>query len=255
MSSASRRINTNFPTASAPANRSAPVGSARAWPRYVAVLLLLGLIAFGIAWLLGWIQFTTDPRVLEIRLLQENLRQQFVASGGPTTLLQAQEGVRDMELIQEKIKSLPKDLRPEVERNTGGMFQSAMRLRIKAYFGTPPANRPAELDRQINQEELMRKAWEASRAVASTPSGRTASSETSGSPQGSPQGGTGTGSTDNRGGSSRGGTGGGTEETRNKWRKSMIDRTTPEQRAEYVEYRRAMEERRKQLGLPTMGPR
>ena len=44
-----------------------------------------------------------------------------------------------------------------------------------------------------------------------------------------------------------------TEEDRNKWRKSMIDRTTPEQRARYVEYRRAMEERREKRGLPA-GP-
>jgi hypothetical protein len=35
----------------------------------------------------------------------------------------------------------------------------------------------------------------------------------------------------------------------------MIDRTTPEQRARYVEYRRAMEKRREQLGMPSGGPR
>ena len=44
---------------------------------------------------------------------------------------------------------------------------------------------------------------------------------------------------------------GGSEEDRNKWRKSMIDRTTPEQRARYVEYRRVMDERREQRGLPS----
>jgi hypothetical protein len=31
----------------------------------------------------------------------------------------------------------------------------------------------------------------------------------------------------------------------------MIDSTTPEQRSRYVEYRRAMDERREQRGLPS----
>ncbi|NDC54513.1 MAG: hypothetical protein EBZ74_09555, partial [Planctomycetia bacterium] len=48
---------------------------------------------------------------------------------------------------------------------------------------------------------------------------------------------------------------GGTEEDRNRWRKQIIDTTTPEQRAQYVEYRRAMDQRRKELGLPAAGPR
>ena len=35
----------------------------------------------------------------------------------------------------------------------------------------------------------------------------------------------------------------------------MIDRTSPEERARYAEYRRAMEERREKRGLPSGGPR
>jgi hypothetical protein len=38
-----------------------------------------------------------------------------------------------------------------------------MQTRIKAYFSLPADQRQAELDRQIKQEELFRKAWEASR--------------------------------------------------------------------------------------------
>ena len=45
-----------------------------------------------------------------------------------------------------------------------------------------------------------------------------------------------------------GGPRGNTEEDRNRWRKNIIDSTTPEQRAQYTEYRRAMEARREQLG-------
>jgi hypothetical protein len=42
-----------------------------------------------------------------------------------------------------------------------------------------------------------------------------------------------------------------TDESRSNWRKRIIDRTTPEQRARYVEYRRAVEQRRGERGLPS----
>jgi len=45
------------------------------------------------------------------------------------------------------------------------------------------------------------------------------------------------------------------EEDRNRWRKSMVDRTNPEERARYTEWRRVMEERRVERGLPARGPR
>ena len=45
-----------------------------------------------------------------------------------------------------------------------------------------------------------------------------------------------------------------TEEERNKWRKDMIDKTSPEQRSRWTEYIRAMQERREQRGLPPGGP-
>ena len=41
------------------------------------------------------------------------------------------------------------------------------------------------------------------------------------------------------------------EEERNRWRKSMIDRTTPQERARYTEWRRAIDARREQRGLPS----
>jgi hypothetical protein len=124
------------------------------------------------------------------------------------------------------------------------MFRTAMRARIDGYFALPPEKRQAELDRQIKQEEMMRKAFETAGAVAGAFGG----------------GGGGGSSNAAAGGSAPTQQGGGaprsrTEESRNNWRKQMIDRTTPEQRARYVEYRRAMEKRREQLGMPSGGPR
>ena len=217
-------------------------GSSGALLRWGGILVALALLAFLFAWFMGWIRFTTDPRVVEIRKLQEEARQKFVATGGPNTLVEATEAVVAMTQIRQKVESLPKDLRPQVERSGGSMFRTAMRARIDGYFALPPEKRQAELDRQIKQEERMRKAFETAGAVAGAFGGR-------GGPNGAASGGT--AGNQPGGGPPRGGT----EESRNNWRKQMIDSTTPEQRARYVEYRRAMEQRREQLGIPSGGPR
>lgn len=215
---------------------------------------MLTLVAFVIAWLMGWIRFTTDPRVVEIRKMQEEARQKFVATGGPKTLVEATEAVAAMGQIRQKIESLPENLRPQVERSGGGMFRSAMRARIDGYFALPPEKRQAELDRQIKQEEMMRKAFETAGKVAGFFGGGPP-----GGGQGSGQGGSGgqggQGSGQGGGGPRGGPPQGASQDSSNKWRKGIIDSTTPEQRARYVEYRRAMDQRRKELGMPSAGPR
>lgn len=227
-------------------------GGSSAALRWGGVIALLALLAFLIAWLLGWIRFTTDPRVVEIRKLQEEARQKFVATGGPTTLAEATEAVTTMATIRQKVEALPEDLRPQVERGGANMFRSAMRARIDAYFAMPPEKRQAELDRQIRQEEMMQKAFETAGAVMGALGGGGNSGRGAGGQPGTSQQ---AGASQQAGGTPGGGRSGSrTEEDRNRWRKQMIDRTTPEQRARYVEYRRAMDARREQLGLPPRGP-
>lgn len=220
------------------------------WGTWIGVgLALLVALAIG-AWLMGWISFWTDPRVVEIQQMQTEAQKQFTENGGPRTVAEATAAMTTMNTIRAKVEALPPHLRPQVERQGGNMFRNAMRARIDSYFALPPEKRQAEIDRQIDQEEVMRKAFEAGRAVASVfgggqggqggqaggqaggAAGTTASATASAPPAGTP------------GGRS------GSEEDRNRFRKSIIDRTTPEQRARYVEYRRAMDERREQRGLP-----
>ena len=212
--------------------------------KWIAAIAILALLAFLVAWLGGWIRFTTDPRVVEIQKLSEDARQKFVATGGPQTLAEATEAVTAMATIRQKVEALPPHLKPQVERSGGSMFRTAMRQRIDAYFALPPAKRQAELDRQIKQEEMMRKAFETAGRVAGFFGGG------GGGPPGGGQGGQGPGG--QRGG---GGSQPPSQDSSNKWRKGMIDSTTPEQRARYVEYRRAMDQRRKELGIPSGGPR
>jgi len=226
--------------------------SSKPWGKWLAVIALLALLAFLIAWLGGWIRFTIDPRVVEIRKLQDEARQKFAANGGPQTLAEATEAVTAMATIRQKVEALPPHLKPQAERSGSSVFRSAMRQRIDAYFTLPPAQRQAELDRQIKQEEMMRKAFETAGKVAGFFGGGPP-----GGGQGAGQGGSGGHGSGQGGG---GPPGGGppqnaSQDSSNKWRKGIIDSTTPEQRARYVEYRRAMDQRRKELGIPSGGPR
>lgn len=214
-----------------------------AWGLWAAVAVGVVLLALLVAWLFGWISFGTDPRVAEIRGLQEEARKQFAESGGPRTVAEATAAVTAMNTIRAKTEALPPHLRSQVEQQGRGVFRNAMRARIDSYFAAPPEKRQAELDRQIDQEEMMRKAFETASAVAGAMGMRQAA------PAG--QGGSGQAGQQAQGPPSGGPPRGGSEEDRNRWRKSMIDSTTPEQRARYVEYRRAMDERREQRGLPS----
>ncbi|MFM9058802.1 MAG: hypothetical protein ACKOSQ_06755 [Planctomycetaceae bacterium] len=202
------------------------------WLIVLAVLVIVGLLS---AWLGGWFRTATDPRVAEIRRLQDEARAAYAANGGPATLAEATAAVAAMAVIREKVDALPENLRKQVERSGGGMMRDMVRGQIDAYFAAPPDQRRAELDRQIEREEIMRKAFEAGSAVANA---------------------VGAGSRQGGGGAAAGGPPrGDSQEDRNRWRKNIIDRTTPDDRARYTEYRRAMEQRREERGLPSGGPR
>ena len=261
---------------------------ARKAVRWVLILLAVALLAFLVAWLLGYVRLTTDPRITEIQKLQADAQKQFMANGGPQTLDEAKAAVAAMGQIREKIDALPENMRREAGRQGGNVFRNTMQTRINAYFSLPPDQRQAELDRQIKQEELFQKAWEASRPTGGGRGGPPGGTAANGGPGGAgggagtgggggasggagAGGGGGTGGGGGPGGGGPGGGGpggggpggpgsggpprGGSEENRNRWRKNLIDNTSPEQRARYVEYRRAMEARRDQLGLPSRGPR
>ena len=217
-----------------------------AWGLWLGLAAAFVLLVMWLAWFLGWLSFGTDPRVAEIRQLQAEAQKQFTENGGPKTVAEATAAMTSMNTIRAKLEALPPHLRSQAERQGGDMFRSAMGARIDTYFALPPEKRQAEVDRQIDQEEMMRKAFEAGRAVAGVLGGG----------QGGGQGGQGGAAGTAGSGTSAAPPGphrmsGGSEEDRNKWRKSMIDRTTPEQRARYVEYRRVMDERREQRGLPS----
>jgi len=204
---------------------------------WLIVVAALVAVAVLVAWLGGWLGSTPDPRVTEILAMQEEARTKYGADGGPKTLVEATAAVAAMSTIRQKVEALPERLRPQVEQAGGSMMRDMFRNRIDAYFAAPPAQRRAELDRQIDQEEIMRKAFEAGSAVVNAVGGgqRSGSGGSGGSGGGPPS--------------------SGNQDDRNRWRKNIIDSTTPEERARYTEYRRAVEERREERGLPSGSPR
>lgn len=198
------------------------------------------VIGFLIAWGGGWIRFSTDPRVVEIQKLHRDLEEKYVASGGPKTFVEAAAGIAAMAQIRQKMDVLPAHLRPAAEKSGQDLVAMYFRGQMNAYFSKPPDQRRVELDRQIRQFEMLRKAWEASNAMmnmvrGAAPSGTTAAAGQQASQSGAQQ------QAAQRPAN--------TEANRIRSRKDMIDRTSPVQRAQFDEYRRAMEERRKQLGL------
>ena len=216
---------TAYRSSSAAPERGESSGSGR----WIAAIAILAAVAVAAAWWLGWFGAATDPRVAEIQKMRADLAAKYPNGAGPANLVEATAMATAMYGIRQKIEALPEHLRPQAERGGGNMFRTAMRARMDAYFNAPPAQRDAVLDRQIDEMEVMRKAFEAAEKVTTALGG--GSSQAAAQPPGGPRRST-------------------NEEERNKFRKDIIDRTSPAERARYVEYWRAVGERREKRGMP-----
>ena len=191
---------------------------------------------------LGPRDYSDDPRVVEIREIQEEARKQFLSDGGPSTKSEARAFVQSMEQVRKKMEGLPTDVRREIYRGGGNVFYSSMRQRIDDYFNASPAERQRVLDQQIRQSDLMSNAFAEARAARAVQGNSANGQQNEGQPKEGQSSGRSSWASRSQG-------------DRNDWFKDQIlDRTTPEQRAKYVEYRRAASERREELGLPAGWP-
>lgn len=189
-----------------------------------------------------WSSATNDPRVLAIVAEGEQLRSKFfsndpqAASTGPMSQQDVDTMVTAMTSMRAQMEQLPSHLRPVAGMQIGQMFFSGMQQRVDDYFESPPDQRQAMLDQQIMQMEAMRAAF------------------AQGGFGGPPGDGAGNQSPGNQTAANQNGQGGppwarGNEGDRNAWRKRILDRTSPEQRAKWTEYREAIDKRRQELGL------
>jgi len=218
-------------------------GSSGGYRRWItAVSLTVVVIAISAYFFLRPRDYSNDPQVVEIREIQEEARKRYLSNGGPSTKAEAKAFVQSMEQVRKKMEGLPSDARRELYRGGGNVFYSSMRQRIDDYFSASPAERQRVLDQQIRQSDLMSNAFSEARAA------RAAKESSGNGPVKEGQ---------QREGQSSGRSSWASQSQgdRNDWFKNRIlDRTTPEQRAKYVEYRRAASERREELGLPAGWP-
>ena len=206
---------------------------------------LLGLslaLALVTAWAVWWFRGSgEDPRITEIRTLQRELAAKYPPGQAISGPVDAAARVAAIGQVMAKVQQLPPELRPQAMRVGQDTFRKMMDGKVSTYFSLPAEKRQDFLDQEIRQMEFMRKAFEAGQTVAAFFGGGRSKSA------------------DGKRGDGVGprppfGPPGGSEEDRNRFRKQLIDSTTPEQRARFVEYIGAIERRRGQLGLPAMPP-
>ena len=189
-----------------------------------------------LSWTLGMFGTAEDPRVTEIKNLQQDLAKKFKPTQGPMSASDAVERVTAITTVMTKVAALPEDLRSEAMQPGKKMMMESMEATVNNYFELPQSEREAYLDNQIRQMEFMRQAFEAGKSVMGA-IGWSKKKPDADAKEGPPW-------TKNR-----------SEDERNAWRKKMIDQTTPEQRAKFGEYFSAMKRRREELGLPSWGPK
>ena len=210
--------------------------------RRIAIgLLIAALLALSLVWLFGF--FSVPRAVLEVRGLVDGqiaeLRK-VARNEVPLAYDSAAFGA-----VIDRVRDLPPDLRRQAGREVGRLFEAREQAEMDSYFNLPPERRQAELDRRIRAEEERRKVREAERAKRESQQPTQAAGPQPAGGSGGPGGGP----------SGRGRGRSTTEEDRNARSKSRIDRSSPDERARRTEYRRAIDERRTQLGLPTRGGR
>jgi hypothetical protein len=191
--------------------------------------LLAAVALFLIAWLGGWIRFTTDPRLAEVIAMQREADRLVGVDGGPKNEAEARVIADAWGKIKEKTDALPPRLRGQAAAAGWATAEAGKRRAMDRFFATPPAGRKAELDRQIQSESLIRGAFAAT--AAARPAVTTSTQAT-----GQPGGAAGRGSAPPQAPS---------EDSRNAGRKGVIDNTSASQRARFFEYQRALSERRK----------
>jgi TolA-binding protein len=178
------------------------------------VVLVLGV--FGVVR-----QLRPDKELVRVQEMQQKLRGEDARS---YTLEERRE-------LRQQLDQEVKKLSPQQRRQ---LFQEQMRKRaeeLDRFFTLPPTEQSAHLDAEIAKQEARRKQREEANKQ-------------------------GTGNQSSDGTASGGGPtrGGGSDEQRLQRRKEMLDWTTPEQRATFTAYRRAMQERRQQQGLGNPSP-
>jgi len=207
--------------------------------------VIVAIVAGLILWFLGF--FSTPKEVLEIRAMvdeQIGQLQKVARNEAPLTYDTA-----NFRQNWDRMRDMPPEVRDQVRNEMERLFRAREKAERRSYFAMPPQERQKELDRRIQAEQSRRQARQqrGNQNGGNSPNGGPGQAGTTG-----PRGGGGGAPAGGGGGPAAGRPGGGrggSEDARNARSKQRIDSTSPEDRAQSAEYRRAMDARRQQLGL------
>ena len=224
-------------------------GSGRKWlQRIIAVSTCLLLLIFFASW---WAGAFTEPEVVaEIHTMVDE-EVAYLAKVARNEIPYGSSD-RDMGEWFQKFRDVPEQYRGQIRQDMGRLFAARERAATQSYFALPQNKRQAEMDRRIQAEEARskerRERWAAERAArekADTNRQPSSQNEQTAGGQESRR--------DGQDGNREAGQGRRgpprTEDTRNDWMKRRLDNSSPDERARRTEYRRAMTERREQLGI------
>ena len=211
-------------------------------------LVLVSLSGGGWAW---W-HYRPDPQLAKIQALRVDLEK-----------LRDQPGITDeqrraqWESFQQEIEKLSPEQRQVLREERDRQREQWFDEQLKQHFALPPDQQRAKIDEQIDRMEEWRKEREKRRREREA-SGGDRERRDGDRGRGGPPGGGPVASSGGPGGGGRGGPGGSgwrnaSPEQRNTWRRDRLDSGSPESRGMRAEYRRQMQERREQRGLPNNG--
>ncbi len=185
------------------------------------VVVLLLLVGTGF----GWRAYVNSRKLDELQAkAAEMVSQPRPAANGANPGDRGRfEGFRE---LRKEVEKLPEPYQQEFRQSMGNMFRSRVEKRLDEYLALTRFERKKHLDQEIAEGEQRRKQRDAERARGSATGG--------GNGSGAPGGG-------DRGRGWPGGRGS---------LSARLDSTSPAFRAKWSEYRRDMEIRRKELGLP-----
>ena len=183
----------------------------------VAVLLVIGASLWAM-WAGG-----IDPEVAKAQRLRAQL------TGAETEGMTDQQRREAWGQLREQMRRLSPEQRQRLWGESGGGFRQRMQQQVDDFFDLPSEQRAAHLDKQIDTMEARRAQFAQRGGRQGGPGGRRFQGEL------------------------RGGRTYRSADERNQLHKRRLDGTTPENRAKWSEYRRQLEDRRRQRGLPPIG--
>ena len=213
--------------------RTQPSASPSRHRRWLLGIVSAAAVIGGGWWFAGYLR--AGHQVARVQELQQQLRD---SEKLPTEQRRAL-----WEQMRQEMDQLPDAYREQMWQEQRAKFEQRRDDEIRTLLALPADQRAAAIDKQIDEMETRRKQWEQRRQQRPPAGGPSTSASTGNAAAGQARGDRGRGPGGRRGSDLTGKAG-------LERRKRRLDQSTAQQRAERAEYRRLVEARRQQRGMP-----